>query len=68
MVGKNYYRSEYECEFVDTVESVFLQEQIDAAFKHDFGPWFQELSANADFEQTSAAKGVVERDFQPWFQ
>ena len=35
-----WFRSEYECEFSDTIDSVFRSEDIERAFSSDVAPLF----------------------------
>lgn len=39
-LGDLWFRSEYLCQFVDTVDAVFRTEELDAALSHDVAPLF----------------------------
>lgn len=42
-MGDMFYRQEFECQFVDTVEQTFSYESIQRAFTDDIKPLFQEV-------------------------
>jgi hypothetical protein len=65
--GHLYFAQEYQVQFTSTSESVFLQEQIDAAFAHDFGP-LEFFKRRAEQKEAQRRSGRIEcpvGDFEP---
>jgi len=46
-LGDWFFRQEYECEFVDTVDQIFTRDQIEAAFSPDVAPLFPTKAGGA---------------------
>lgn len=55
----NWFRSEYLCEFTDTVDSAFATEDIDAAFSDEVVPLFGS-EANAAKSLSSSGSEIIQ--------
>jgi hypothetical protein len=64
--GHLHMRQEYGVEFVDTTEAVFLQDQIDAAFRGDYPGWFAAGEVKSEASKPEASK--PEGYYAPWFE
>ena len=62
-MGDLWFRSEYLCEFVESVSSVFTYEEVMSAFRSDFTPIFGTAHAAAG----SASDSLITGDFAPLF-
>ena len=58
-----WFRSEYLCEFTDTLDSVFRYEDIQAAFSSDIEP----LSFGAATGSHTDAGAAIDEDIEPLF-
>lgn len=65
--GHLYNRQEYCCEFVDTEESVFLQDQIDAAFRGDYAGWYVKEGKIEGGEEPQGAGAGPAGTYEPWY-